>query len=63
MGLVMTPCKMIYSVLTIVPQMKSSCQTFPKRMMSMLLQTLLIESHELENENQMDSQLGKANNN
>lgn len=32
-------------------------------MVSVLLQTMLIESHELENENQMDSQLGKANNN
>lgn len=65
MGLGMTPCKMIDSVFPIVVLMKkllSDCSQ-EDGVSATARSTHELETYELENENQMDSQLGKPNNN
>lgn len=61
----MTPCKMIDSIFPIVILMKkllSDC-TQEDGVSATARSDCELETHELENENQMDSQLGKPNNN
>lgn len=58
----MTHCKVIYSILTLILLMKKQLSKFSLEN-TQQPQSMHMESHELENENQMNSQLGKANNN
>lgn len=61
----MTPCKMIDSVFPIVVLMKkllSDCSQ-EDGVRATARSAHELETYELENENQMDSQLGKPNNN
>lgn len=65
MGLGMTPCKMIDSLFPIVVLMKkllSDCSQ-EDGVSATARSAHELETYELENENQMDSQLGKPNNN
>lgn len=65
MGLGMPPCKMIDGVFPIVVLMKKLLSVCSQEggVSATARSAPELETHELENENQMDSQLGKPNNN